>query len=156
MSMNLLRLFRGRNASAPVARERLQILLAHERGLLGQSDLLATLREEILAVVAKHVVLDPDKVIVKLERGKTVSTLEVDIEVPNNFDKSKAPARAHGRLKHERAIAPCFRLAQSVQQLAQVWIAARSLCACGCDALSSARPARADRRAMWPEFFPEK
>ena len=41
MSMNLLRLFRSRNASAPVARERLQILLAHERGLLGQSDLLA-------------------------------------------------------------------------------------------------------------------
>jgi cell division topological specificity factor len=37
-------------------------------------------------------VLDPDKVIVKLERGKTVSTLEVDIEVPNKFDKSKAPA----------------------------------------------------------------
>ena len=53
MSMNLLRLFGGRNASAPVARERLQILLAHERGLLGQSDLLATLREEILAVVSK-------------------------------------------------------------------------------------------------------
>ncbi|ANW04572.1 cell division topological specificity factor MinE [Bradyrhizobium icense] len=87
MSLNLLRLFSGRNASAPVARERLQILLAHERGLLGQSDLLATLREEILAVVSKHVVLDPDKVMVKLERGKTVSTLEVDIEVPNNFDK---------------------------------------------------------------------
>jgi cell division topological specificity factor len=92
MSMNLLRFFSGRNASAPVARERLQILLAHERGLLGQSDLLVTLREEILAVVSKHVVLDPEKVIVKLERGKTVSTLEVDIEVPNNFDKSKASA----------------------------------------------------------------
>ena len=92
MSLKLLRLFSSRNASAPVARERLQILLAHERGLLGQSDLLATLREEILAVVSKHVVLDPDKVIVKLERGKTVSTLEVDIEVPNNFDKSKPPA----------------------------------------------------------------
>jgi cell division topological specificity factor len=40
--------------------------------------------------VSKHVALDPDKVIVKLERGKTVSTLEVDIEVPNNFDKAKA------------------------------------------------------------------
>ncbi|KRR10752.1 cell division topological specificity factor [Bradyrhizobium valentinum] len=88
--MNLLRLFGGRNASAPVARERLQILLAHERGLLGQSDLLVTLREEILAVVSKHVALDPDKVIVKLERGKSVSTLEVDIEVPNDFDKAKA------------------------------------------------------------------
>ena len=99
MSMNLLRLFRSRNASAPVARERLQILLSHERGLLGQSDLLATLREEILAVVAKHVVLDPDKVIVKLERGKTVSTLEVDIEVPEQFRQVEGAGReAHGRL----------------------------------------------------------
>jgi len=92
MSMKLLRFFSGRNASAPVARERLQILLAHERGLLGQSDLLVTLREEILAVVSKHVTLDPDKVIVRMDRGKTVSTLEVDIEVPNNFDKAKVPA----------------------------------------------------------------
>ena len=98
MSMRLLRLFSGRKRSAPVARERLQILLAHERGLLGQSDLLATLREEILAVVSKHIQLDPDKVMVKLERGKTVSTLEVDIEVPNNFDKKARRRPAHGRL----------------------------------------------------------
>ena len=90
MSMRLLRLFGGRDASAPVARERLQILLAHERGLLGQSDLLVTLREEILAVVSKHVALDPDKVMVKLDRGKSVSTLEVDIEVPNDFERKKA------------------------------------------------------------------
>ena len=90
MSMKLLRFFGGRDTSAPVARERLQILLAHERGLLGQPDLLVTLREEILAVVSKHVKLDPEKVIVRLERGKTVSTLEVDIEVPNDFEKSKA------------------------------------------------------------------
>ena len=93
MSMKLLRLFSGRDASAPVARERLQILLAHERGLLGQPDLLVTLREEILAVVSRHVALDPDKVIVRLERGNNVSTLEVDIEVPNDFDKSNAPSQ---------------------------------------------------------------
>ena len=93
MSMNLLRLFGGRDTSAPVARERLQILLAHERGLLGQPDLLVTLREEILAVVSRHVTLDPEKVIVRLERGKTVSTLEVDIEVPNDFEKSKAASQ---------------------------------------------------------------
>ena len=83
MSASLLRFFRGRTASAPVARERLQILLAHERKLRGQPDLLELLREEILAVVARHVELDPDKVIVKMERGETVSTLEVDIELPN-------------------------------------------------------------------------
>ena len=45
-----------RRSSAPVARERLQVLLAHERALLGRSDhLLGTLREEILAVIAKHI-----------------------------------------------------------------------------------------------------
>ena len=93
MNMKLLRLFGGRDASAPVARERLQILLAHERGLLGQPDLLVTLREEILAVVSKHVTLDPDKVIVRLERGNNVSTLEVDIEVPNDFEKSTAASQ---------------------------------------------------------------
>ena len=93
MSMKLLRFFGGRDTSAPVARERLQILLAHERGLLGQPDLLVTLREEILAVVSRHVKLDPEKVIVRLERGKTVSTLEVDIEVPNDFEKSKAASQ---------------------------------------------------------------
>ena len=93
MNMKLLRFFGGRDTSAPVARERLQILLAHERGLLGQPDLLVTLREEILAVVSKHVTLDPDKVIVRLERGKNVSTLEVDIEVPNDFEKSKAASQ---------------------------------------------------------------
>ncbi|NGX96238.1 MAG: cell division topological specificity factor MinE [Candidatus Afipia apatlaquensis] len=90
--MNLLRLFSGRPASAPVARERLQILLAHERGLRGQPDLLAILREEILAVVSRHVVLDPEKVIVRMDRGKSVSTLEVDIELPNGFDKRIAAA----------------------------------------------------------------
>jgi len=87
MSMNLLRLLRGRKASAPVARERLQILLAHERGLRGQPDLLGMLREEILAVVSRHVELDPEKVIVKMDRGENVSTLEVDIELPNGFEK---------------------------------------------------------------------
>ena len=37
---SLLRLLGGRTASAPVARERLQILLAHERGMRGQPELL--------------------------------------------------------------------------------------------------------------------
>jgi cell division topological specificity factor len=84
--MSLLRLFSSRPATAPVARERLQILLAHERGARGQPDLLMQLREEILAVVSRHVTLDPDKVIVRMERGKEISTLEVDIEVPSGIE----------------------------------------------------------------------
>jgi len=91
--ISLLRLISGRTASAPVARERLQILLAHERGLRGQPDLLELLRAEILAVVSRHVVLDPEKVVVRMERGKQVSTLEVDIEVPNDLFGSSRKRR---------------------------------------------------------------
>ena len=80
--MNLLGLL-IRRKSAPVARERLQILLAHERTVVaGSPDLLSVLREEILAVLAKHVPLDPDKVQIKMDRGDAASTLEVDIEIP--------------------------------------------------------------------------
>lgn len=79
--MSLLRFFTGRG-SAPVARERLQLLLAHERAVVGgRSDLVAILREEILAVIAKHVTIERDKVQVKMDRGASVSTLEVDIEI---------------------------------------------------------------------------
>ena len=92
MSMSLLRFFTSRTASAPVARERLQILLAHERGLRGLPDLLAILREEILAVVARHVELDPEKVMVRMDRNDDESTLEVDIELPNGFERSMAAA----------------------------------------------------------------
>ncbi|MFU0507240.1 cell division topological specificity factor MinE [Pseudaminobacter sp. NGMCC 1.201702] len=74
--------FFGKKSSAPTARERLQVLLAHERSSAGHSDLVAVLREEILAVIAKHVQVDRDKVNVKMDRGEQVSTLEVDIEIP--------------------------------------------------------------------------
>jgi cell division topological specificity factor len=81
--MSIFGFFRKRG-SAPVARERLQILLAHERGTRGQSDLLAILHEEILAVIGKHVPIDRDKLQVKMDRGDAVSMLEIDVEIPNS------------------------------------------------------------------------
>ena len=80
--MNLMSLFRRRN-SAPVARERLQVLLAHERAFVGKSDLLAVLQEEIIAVIAKHVTIERERVQIKLDRGDPISTLEIDVEVPS-------------------------------------------------------------------------
>ena len=79
--MSLFNLFRKKN-TAPVARERLQLLLAHER--VGGSDnrLVAVLQEEILAVIARHMQIDRDKVTVKLGRDEEVDTLEIDIEIP--------------------------------------------------------------------------
>lgn len=85
--MSFLSQLFNKRGSAPIARDRLQILLAHERahggpGNEGQSELIAKLREEILDVIARHVPIDRDKVQIKLDRGAAVSTLEIDIEVP--------------------------------------------------------------------------
>lgn len=92
--MSLFNFF-SRKSSAPTARERLQILLAHERASTGDSDLVTRLREEIIAVVAKHVQIDRDQVNVKMERGEKVSTLEVDIEIPLNASMKPAkPAKS--------------------------------------------------------------
>jgi len=69
-------------SSAPVARERLQILLEYERRLVSQSSLVTVLREEILAVVSRHVTVDPERVHVSIDRGNVFSTLAVDIQIP--------------------------------------------------------------------------
>ena len=79
--MKLFGLF-NRPRSAPTARERLHVLLAHEPALADRADLAAVLQQEILAVIARHIPIDRDKVMVKLERGPHVSTLAIDIEMP--------------------------------------------------------------------------
>ena len=70
-------------SSAPVARERLQILLEYERRMVSQSALITTLRDEILAVVSRHVDIDPEQIHVSVDRGDGFSTLAVDIQIPN-------------------------------------------------------------------------
>ncbi len=82
--------FFARRTTAPVARERLQILLAHERGSGSQSQLVAVLQEEILAVIAKHMQIDRDKVSIKLDKGDDVNTLEIDIEMPAQVKLARA------------------------------------------------------------------
>ena len=84
--------FFTKRSSAPVARDRLQILLQHERAFVGGNDLAAILQEEILKVIAKHVAIDRDKVRVNLDRGSSVSRLEIDVEMPE--DESSALKRA--------------------------------------------------------------
>ncbi len=79
--MNPFRFLNPKPSSAPQARERLQILLAHERALDGRPELVALLREEILKVIARHVSIDRDKVKVRMAKHDTLSTLEVDLEI---------------------------------------------------------------------------
>jgi cell division topological specificity factor len=80
--MSVFNLFR-RRGSAPVARERLQILLSYERSARGQTDLLGILREEILVALGKHITVDQDNIVMRMDRGATLSTLEIEILIPH-------------------------------------------------------------------------
>jgi cell division topological specificity factor len=69
--------------TANVAKERLQIILAHERG--GHSaapDYLPALQRELIAVISKYVKINPEDIKVNLERQDSLEVLEVKIEMP--------------------------------------------------------------------------
>ena len=91
--MNLFGLL-GRRATAPVARERLQILLAHERKSACNSDLIAILHKEVLNAVSKHITIDPDKVDVSMHRRDLISTLEIEIAIEPSVADDKFRERA--------------------------------------------------------------
>jgi len=80
--MMLFDLFRPRR-TAPVARERLQVLLSHERAERSERDLLGLLRGEILAAITRHVTVDPENIRIQMDRGVLVSKLEIDIDIPH-------------------------------------------------------------------------
>lgn len=87
--MSFLSNFFAKKNTAPVAKDRLQILLAHERSstTTANSDLLQKLEKEIMEVIQKHISIDQDKIQVKVDRGNDFSTLEIDIEVPEQIKK---------------------------------------------------------------------
>ncbi len=69
--------------TATVAKERLQIILAHERnGRFAASDYLPALQRELVAVISKYVSINPDDIKVHLERQDNLEVLEVKIELP--------------------------------------------------------------------------
>ena len=71
--------------TASVAKERLQIILAHERGSRGgrRPEYLADLQRELVAVISKYVSIKPEDIKVNLERQDELEVLEVKIELPD-------------------------------------------------------------------------
>ena len=75
--------FRPRKApTAQTAKERLQILLAHERVDTSAQDVLPLLQREILEVIRRHMKIDGDAVDIRMERDDERSSLEINIELP--------------------------------------------------------------------------
>ena len=82
--LDLLRRPRRPAASAATAKERLQIVLAHERAGRDSPDYLPLLKSDILAAIEKYTSVDLSKVEVRIQRGIDVSSLEVNVELPGS------------------------------------------------------------------------
>lgn len=72
-------------SSASIAKERLQIIVAHERNKRGvqQPDYLPQMREEIIAVIRKYIPIDSSQVSVNVDNSDNCSVLELNITLPD-------------------------------------------------------------------------
>ncbi|WP_397449259.1 cell division topological specificity factor MinE [Pseudomonas sp. NA-150] len=83
--MNIFDFFRDRKkeSTASVAKERLQIIVAHERGQRSTPDYLPALQKELVEVIRKYVNIESDQVQVALESQGSYSILELNITLPD-------------------------------------------------------------------------
>jgi cell division topological specificity factor len=81
--MGLMDLFRtSRKGSANVAKERLQILVAHDRSERSRPSYLPKLQREILEVIRKYVEVDQEAISVNFEQNDHQEILELNIVLP--------------------------------------------------------------------------
>lgn len=82
--MSLLDYFRSsRPNTASLAKERLQILVAHERASRNQPSYLPQLQQELLSVIRKYVNVGQDAITVNFEQDGNQETLELNIVLPD-------------------------------------------------------------------------
>jgi cell division topological specificity factor len=74
----------GTAGSASAAKDRLQILLAHERTGRASPEVLPLLQRDIMEAIERHMKVGGDNVDIRIERGDDLSTLEINIELPGN------------------------------------------------------------------------
>ena len=84
--MSFMDYFKGKKntRTASVAKERLQIIVAHERGQREQPDYLPELQKELLQVIRKYVQISDDMVQVEVDRTDTHSVLELNVTLPEH------------------------------------------------------------------------
>jgi cell division topological specificity factor len=81
--MSLLSIFFGnKQKTASVAKERLSLIIAHERTSSRSPDFLPALQRELIEVISKYVNVGPSDIKVQLERQDNCEILEVNITLP--------------------------------------------------------------------------
>ena len=71
------------NNTAVSAKERLQIIVAHERGQRNQPDYIPRMQQEILDVIRKYVEVDQKDLSIQLDDSNNCSVLELNITLPD-------------------------------------------------------------------------
>jgi cell division topological specificity factor len=74
-------LFPERRSTAVIARERLKIVLAHERASRDAPDFLPVLQRELLDVIGRYVEIREDVIRVNLGKSGETSLLEINVEI---------------------------------------------------------------------------
>ncbi len=82
--LNIMSYFR-KNKSAEMAKNRLHIIIAHEKSQKNSPDYLPMLRQEILKVVAKYTNANIDQVNVELHRKDNNAILELNVTLPDEL-----------------------------------------------------------------------
>lgn len=83
--MSFLSFFMGeKKKTASVAKERLQIILAHEHNGSSKANYLPQLQKELMEVISKYVKINLQDIKVQLDRHDNFEVLEVKIELPDN------------------------------------------------------------------------
>ncbi|MHB1352541.1 MAG: cell division topological specificity factor MinE [Thiobacillus sp.] len=75
-------IFGEKKSTASVAKERLQLIIAHERVGLSGRDFLPDLQKDLVAVISKYVKINPDDIKVGLEKQGNYEVIEVNIVLP--------------------------------------------------------------------------
>ena len=87
--MSLLDYFKiSKAGSASIAKERLQILVAHERTSRNQPSYLPQLQRELLEVIKKYINVDQEAISFNFEQDDNQETLELNIVLPDLHAKN--------------------------------------------------------------------
>jgi cell division topological specificity factor len=97
-------LFPERRNSAAIARDRLKIVLAHERASSQAPDFLPALQKELLDVVGRYIEIRGDMLRVNLARSGETSLLEINVELDGAV--IKAPGNGAAKPKDRPAPVP--------------------------------------------------
>jgi cell division topological specificity factor len=84
-------LFPPRRKTAVIAKERLKIVLAHERAGRTAPDFLPRMQKELIDVVGRYVEIDDDMIRVTLGKSGETSLLEINIEIDGAKPKKSPP-----------------------------------------------------------------